>query len=131
MLTHINWLLKSRYRLPSGVQKYTPLARATGIGSTAPWTDHSKIVCCFESAITSSPVIDTGSQGSPSRLRRKMLFVPRDRPIDLIDDVLRFADAVPLARIPHHHDFGADVLQRDVELLRFGDRHVVVVLAVH
>ena len=30
MLTHINWLLKSRKRLPSGVQKYTPFARATG-----------------------------------------------------------------------------------------------------
>jgi len=33
--------------------------------------------------------------------------------------VLRFADAVTFTRIPHHHDFGADVLQRDVVLLRF------------
>ena len=32
MLTHISWLLKSMKRLPSGVQKYTPFARATGIG---------------------------------------------------------------------------------------------------
>ena len=44
-------------RFPSGVQKYTPLARATGIGSTAPCTAHSKIVCFFVSAMISSPVI--------------------------------------------------------------------------
>ena len=43
MLTHISWLLKSMKRLPSGVQKYTPFARATGIGSTAPCTAHSKM----------------------------------------------------------------------------------------
>ena len=41
MLLHINWLLKSRYRLPSGVQKYTPSARATGIGSIVDCADHS------------------------------------------------------------------------------------------
>src|SRR4051794_39662893 len=57
MFTHINWLLKSMYRLPSGVQKYTPLARATGMGSTADCAAHSKSVCAFESATISSPVI--------------------------------------------------------------------------
>src|SRR5688500_20279377 len=57
MFTHINWLLKSRNRLPSGVQKYTPFARATGIGSTAFCADHSKIVCRFDSATMSAPVI--------------------------------------------------------------------------
>ena len=45
MLVHISWLLKSRNRLPSGVQKYTPSARAIGIGSTADCADHSKMVC--------------------------------------------------------------------------------------
>ena len=61
MFTHINWLLKSRKRLPSGVQKYTPLARATGIGSTAPCADHSKMVCFFDSATISSPVMVAGA----------------------------------------------------------------------
>src|SRR6478609_5129902 len=45
---------------------------------------------------------------SRRRLRRKVFLVPLDRPIDLIDDVLRFADAVPFTGIPYHHDFGAD-----------------------
>src|SRR5436305_762198 len=57
MFTHINWLLKSRYRLPSGVQKYTPFARATGSGSNVPCGDHSKIVCFFESRMISSDVM--------------------------------------------------------------------------
>src|SRR5579864_1167059 len=57
MFTHINWLLKSRYRLPSGVQKYTPRARATGIGSTVPCADHSKSVCFLASWTISSLVI--------------------------------------------------------------------------
>ena len=43
------------------------------------------------------------------RGRRKMLLVPTDAPIDAVDDVLRFADAVSFARIAHHHRFGADV----------------------
>jgi hypothetical protein len=41
MFTHINWLLKSRYRLPSGVQNQQPLAPATGMGSTFDCADHS------------------------------------------------------------------------------------------
>src|SRR3954454_11491993 len=45
MLTHINWLLKSRNRFPSGVQNQQPFAPATGIGSTAPCADHSNSVC--------------------------------------------------------------------------------------
>ena len=57
MFTHISWLLKSMKRLPSGVQKYTPSARATGMGSTAPCADHSEMVCFFDSATMSSPVI--------------------------------------------------------------------------
>ena len=36
-------------------------------------------------------------------LQRKVFLVPLDRPIDLIDDVFRFADAVAFARIAHHH----------------------------
>src|SRR4051812_44442621 len=58
MFTHINWLLKSMNRFPSGVQKYTPLARATAIGSTFDCADHSNSVCFRDSAIISSPVID-------------------------------------------------------------------------
>src|SRR3954454_13038442 len=57
MFTHINWLLKSMKRFPSGVQKYTPFARATAIGSTFDWADHSNKVCFRDSAIISSPVI--------------------------------------------------------------------------
>ena len=69
MLTHINWLLKSMKRFPSGVQKYTPLARATGIGSKAPCADHSKIVCFFDSATISSPDMLTvcSVSGTPRR----------------------------------------------------------------
>src|SRR5918995_2076115 len=44
-------------RLPSGVQKYTPSARATAIGATFFCAAHSKIVCFFESATISSLVI--------------------------------------------------------------------------
>ena len=55
MFTHISWLLKSMKRFPSGVQKYMPLARATGIGSTVACADHSKIVCFFDRATISSP----------------------------------------------------------------------------
>jgi hypothetical protein len=57
MFVHISWLLKSRYRFPSGVQKYTPLALSTTIGSTRPCTAHSEIVCFFERAAISSLVI--------------------------------------------------------------------------
>ena len=48
MLSAISWLLKSMNRVPSGVQKKTPFARATGSGSTVPCAAHSEIVCCFE-----------------------------------------------------------------------------------
>src|SRR5207302_6814367 len=34
-----------------------PLARATGIGSTAAWADHSKSVCRRQSSTISSPVM--------------------------------------------------------------------------
>src|SRR5688572_25889011 len=56
-LTHINWLLKSRYRLPSGVQKYTPFERAIGIGSTCDCADHSKNVCRLHSSTISALLI--------------------------------------------------------------------------
>src|SRR6266545_1345736 len=45
-------------RCPSGVQKCTPLARATGIGSTAPCAAHSEIVCFFDRAMISSLVME-------------------------------------------------------------------------
>src|SRR4029453_16299397 len=61
MFTLINWLLKSMKRLPSGVQKYTPSARATAIGATFFCAVHSKIVCFFESATISSLVMDIRS----------------------------------------------------------------------
>src|SRR5688500_11188706 len=48
-------------RFPSGVQKYTPSARATAIGATFFCAVHSKIVCFFESATISSLVIDIRS----------------------------------------------------------------------
>src|ERR1019366_6643750 len=57
-------------------------------------------------------------------------IVPGDTPVDAVGDVLRLAQAVSLARIAHHQRLHADVPQRDVELLRLRDRHVVVVLAV-
>ena len=47
-------------RLPSGVQKYTPSARATAIGATFFCAVHSKIVCVFDSATISSLVMDIG-----------------------------------------------------------------------
>jgi hypothetical protein len=64
MFTHINWLLKSRYLVPSGVQKWTPLAPATGMGSTPAWADHSNSVCFFESA-TISAAVRRGALGAP------------------------------------------------------------------
>ena len=45
-------------------------------------------------------------------------------------DVRGLAHPVPFPRIAHHHRLHAHVLERDVELLGLGDRHVVVVLAV-
>src|ERR687896_181506 len=70
---HISWLLKSRYRLPSGVQKYTPLAPATGIGSTFDCADHSNSVWRLVRATISSPVIVPRSvsiaMGPPLALR--------------------------------------------------------------
>src|SRR5687767_2826661 len=45
-------------RFPSGVQKYTPSARATAIGTTFFCAVHSKIVCFFESATISSLDMD-------------------------------------------------------------------------
>ena len=60
-----------------------------------------------------------------------MLVVPCDRSIDDIDLVFGLAHAVPLARITHHDRLDAGVLQRNVVLLRLGNRHVVVVLAMH
>src|SRR5215212_1384302 len=57
MLTHINWLLKSRKRLPSGVQNQQPFAPATGIGSTLDCADHSNNVWALVSATISGPVM--------------------------------------------------------------------------
>src|ERR1700676_2766149 len=86
MLTHISWLLKSRKRLPSGVQKCTPFARATGMGSTVPWADHSKIVCFLERATISSPVnAASGSSGAPLQ-ERAGPGPPRERLV--VDDDL-------------------------------------------
>src|SRR5262245_50097270 len=53
----MSWLLKSRKRLPSGVQNQTPFAPATGMGSTFDCADHSKIVWRFVRATISSPFI--------------------------------------------------------------------------
>src|ERR1700758_301648 len=58
MLTLINWLLKSMKRFPSGVQKWMPLARATGIGSTFDCADHSKSVCFLVRSTISCPDSD-------------------------------------------------------------------------
>ena len=44
--------------------------------------------------------------------------------------MLGLAHTVSLARVPHHDRRHADVLERDVVLLRLGNRHVVVVFAV-
>src|SRR4051812_15912576 len=61
MLTHINWLLKSRKRFPSGVQNQQPLAPATGIGSIAPCADHSKSVCFFVRSTMTWPLSPAAS----------------------------------------------------------------------
>src|SRR5580658_434625 len=57
MFTDINWLLKSMNRFPSGVQKYMPFARATGIGSTLDCADHSNRVCFLVRSTISWPVM--------------------------------------------------------------------------
>src|SRR5688500_16217554 len=54
-------------RLPSGVQKYTPSARATAIGATFLCAVHSKIVCFFESATISWLVMDMNVSYTPHR----------------------------------------------------------------
>jgi len=59
-----------------------------------------------------------------------MPVIPGQAPLEQVLHVLRFADAVPFARVAEHHRFDADVLQPDIELFRLLDRHVVVVLAV-
>src|SRR5438874_8069539 len=61
----------------------------------------------------------------------EMLLVPRNRAIDHVDLMSGLADAVAFARIPDHDRLDTGVLQRDEILLGLGDRHVVVVLAVH
>src|ERR1700722_17669119 len=58
MFTDINWVVKSMKRLPSGVQKWMPLARATGIGSTFDCADHSNSVCFLVRSTISWPVMD-------------------------------------------------------------------------
>src|SRR4029450_5098502 len=56
MFTHISWLLKSRYRFPSGVQNQQPFAPATGIGSTFDCADHSNSVWALVRATSSASV---------------------------------------------------------------------------
>src|SRR5687767_2748160 len=57
-------------RLPSGVQKYTPSARATAIGATFFCAVHSKMVCFFESAAISSLVMAISSSLLLDRVER-------------------------------------------------------------
>jgi len=48
-----------------------------------------------------------------------------------IDHMLRFPDAVALARVAHENRLGSYVFQRNKKLFRFGDRHIVVVFPVN
>src|SRR5213592_2361159 len=66
-----------------------------------------------------------------SRNPLEMFLVPRNRPVDAVDDVFRLAETVTFARVAEHDGLDARVLQRDVELLALCNRHVVVVLAVN
>src|SRR5688500_5176483 len=78
MFVHMSWLLKSRYRLPSVVQKWTPFARATGMGSTLVWIDHSNTLCLRHRATISSPVREASSTVAIANLSR--LLYPTDGP---------------------------------------------------
>src|SRR5262245_1087460 len=60
--------------------------------------------------------------------RREMRLVPAHAAIHQVHEMFWFGEAVPLARVAHHHGLDPDVLERDVELLRLRDGHVVVVL---
>src|SRR5436190_18574454 len=84
MLTHINWLLKSRNRLPSGVQNQHPFAPATGIGSTLDCADHSNSVCALVRATISSPVMAGGVSREWDVIRDSKLraFTTPARPAD-------------------------------------------------
>src|SRR5438034_11473091 len=66
-----------------------------------------------------------------SRNLLEMCLVPRNRPVDAVDDVFRLAETVTFARVAEHDGLDARVLQRDVELLALCNRNVVVVLAVN
>src|SRR4051794_20476062 len=61
--------------------------------------------------------------GPPLGLRKPSI-VPCKTSIDHIDDVLRLAHAMSLARITHHDRRHSNVFERDEELLRLGDRNV-------
>jgi hypothetical protein len=64
-------------------------------------------------------------------LRREMLVIPGDRTLHGVDLVFGFREPVTFAGITQEDGFGANVFQRDKELLRFGDGDIVVVFAVH
>src|SRR5262245_10167223 len=72
-----------------------------------------------------SPAARRGGRG------REVPAVPLDAAIDRIDHVAGLAQAVAFARVADHDGFDAGVAEGDEVLLGFGDRHVVVVLAVH
>ena len=51
----------------------------------------------------------------------KMLFIPRDGPLNAVDDMRRFLQTVPFAGIQDHFGFHSHLLQGNVVFLYLGD----------
>src|SRR6266540_2846101 len=75
------------------------------------------------------------ARDSATLLRRGSLrfeepSVPREAALDTVDDVRGLAKAVSFPRVTNENGLDADLLQRDVHLLRFLNRDVLIQLSV-
>src|SRR6185436_11094539 len=77
-------------------------------------------LCVFARTLSSRQYIlrkDAKARQDASLRCRKMLHVPVNTPVDRINHVLRFSNAVALAWISNHDRFDADISKRNVVLL--------------
>ena len=60
-----------------------------------------------------------------------MLFVPGDRTVGSVDLMFDLGEAVSFSGIAKENRIDAHIFKRNEKLLRFGNRNIVVVLAVN
>ncbi len=84
MFTHINWLLKSRKRFPSGVQKHTPFARATGIDRRPPAPTIRRIAAQADltSGAANCDITNAAKKAMNTMPKGRYLFVQLKNPDD-------------------------------------------------